>query len=229
MSINDADRETHTSLQLLLPWYVNGSLGAGEHERVAEHLARCPECAAELANQRAVAECIRASTVDSMAGQLAYSRLQSRLRSGRPGTEAARGLRAVGRLAPWFATAAALATVAVLMADRGIPHEPGFSVVPPANYRTLADPASVTRPNTLRVVFAKDTQRQRIEAIAASVGAHIMDGPSQHGVFTLGLPDSGSEPGPLAHALDALRANDAVVFVEPATRLDNPVAGSARR
>ena len=36
----------------LLPWYVNGSLDAAEHEAVESHLASCEECRAELEDTR---------------------------------------------------------------------------------------------------------------------------------------------------------------------------------
>jgi hypothetical protein len=34
----------HAELTLLLPWYVNGTLGAADRDRVLEHLSSCAEC-----------------------------------------------------------------------------------------------------------------------------------------------------------------------------------------
>ncbi|MDX1405022.1 MAG: zf-HC2 domain-containing protein [Woeseiaceae bacterium] len=39
----------HEEIDLLLPWYVNGTLQADERERVAAHLESCRECRASVA------------------------------------------------------------------------------------------------------------------------------------------------------------------------------------
>ena len=36
--------DDHQEAQLLLPWYVNGTLPLPEHEAVAAHLLRCAAC-----------------------------------------------------------------------------------------------------------------------------------------------------------------------------------------
>ena len=38
----------HAELTMLLPWYVNGTLGAADRERVLEHLSSCADCRAEV-------------------------------------------------------------------------------------------------------------------------------------------------------------------------------------
>ncbi len=39
---------THAELTMLLPWYVNGTLGAADRERVLEHLSSCADCREEV-------------------------------------------------------------------------------------------------------------------------------------------------------------------------------------
>ena len=39
---------THAELTMLLPWYVNGTLGAADRERVLEHLSTCADCSEEV-------------------------------------------------------------------------------------------------------------------------------------------------------------------------------------
>ena len=39
---------THAELTMLLPWYVNGTLGAADRERVLEHLSACADCREEV-------------------------------------------------------------------------------------------------------------------------------------------------------------------------------------
>ena len=38
----------HDEIDLLLPWYVNHTLDAAEHERVARHMASCDKCQASV-------------------------------------------------------------------------------------------------------------------------------------------------------------------------------------
>ena len=38
----------HAELTMLLPWYVNGTLGAADRERVHEHLSSCADCREEV-------------------------------------------------------------------------------------------------------------------------------------------------------------------------------------
>lgn len=43
--MNDENHsQAHEEIDLLLPWYVNDTLDPTEHERVARHVAGCPEC-----------------------------------------------------------------------------------------------------------------------------------------------------------------------------------------
>ena len=39
---------THAELTMLLPWYVNGTLGAADRDRVLEHLSSCADCREEV-------------------------------------------------------------------------------------------------------------------------------------------------------------------------------------
>ena len=41
---NDASRAIHAEVELLLPWHVNGTLGAADRDRVLDHLEYCADC-----------------------------------------------------------------------------------------------------------------------------------------------------------------------------------------
>ena len=42
--IEETQSKDHEAIELLLPWYVNETLSATEHELVADHVASCAEC-----------------------------------------------------------------------------------------------------------------------------------------------------------------------------------------
>jgi len=52
--------DEHDIVQLLLPWYGNGSLDDAETARVEAHLGRCPRCQADIAWQRKLQACLAA-------------------------------------------------------------------------------------------------------------------------------------------------------------------------
>ena len=41
---NDASRAIHAEVKMLLPWHVNGTLGAADRDRVLDHLESCADC-----------------------------------------------------------------------------------------------------------------------------------------------------------------------------------------
>ena len=51
----------HEELELLLPWYVNGTLEAAERAALDDHLAGCARCRAELAREEGLVAVLRAA------------------------------------------------------------------------------------------------------------------------------------------------------------------------
>ncbi|HEX6122874.1 MAG TPA: zf-HC2 domain-containing protein, partial [Ktedonobacterales bacterium] len=76
-----------------LPWYAAGQLGADERERISEHLRACAACRQELAEWRAIAEGVKASSraaQPTRAFEESWARLAERL-PARPVAERAPG------------------------------------------------------------------------------------------------------------------------------------------
>ncbi|HEX7848650.1 MAG TPA: zf-HC2 domain-containing protein, partial [Sphingomonas sp.] len=71
----------HEQVRQLLPWYINGTLEAGEMATVEAHLADCADCRADLAAERVLARDVAALPVDA---EHAWSMLSERIDAARP-------------------------------------------------------------------------------------------------------------------------------------------------
>ncbi len=107
----------------LLPWYVNGSLGAAEEESVRSHLASCRVCAEELEELAEIAVALEAREETDLASRVAVAaRWDLRAAALRPWSS--RGFRMAG--AALLVTAAILAFYAIRIGSDSAP--PGNAV-----------------------------------------------------------------------------------------------------
>ncbi len=67
----------------------------------------------------------------------------------------------------------------------------------------------------VRVVFRAALSVEGLGAILHQAGAHIIDGPTDANVYTLGFAGAGPAPGVLEQRIAALRASSDVLFAEP--------------
>ena len=217
----------HEELELLLPWYVNGTLEAAERAALDDHLAGCVRCRAELAREEGLAATLRAAEDVAPAPHPAQlARLLGRL-DGEPRAERLPRLAALWAGTPrpvrWAVAAQALLVLALAAvtgwrAGGADPARETAAVqTPAAEFRTLADtapeapaaaPAGAAR---LRVLFAEETSARAVRAILQRVGGRIVDGPSPLGVYTVEVP-AGPAADPLEVVLDHLRAQPEVRF-----------------
>ena len=61
--------DDHLGLDAIVA-YVDGELGLTAFQRVSAHLVRCPQCSSEVAEQEAVARCLRSAELPRMPGSL---------------------------------------------------------------------------------------------------------------------------------------------------------------
>ena len=73
------DAREHREISALLPWYVNGSIGELERQRVDAHLLLCASCRDDLAHDRRVYEAVTAETAVEYMPAASLKRLQARL------------------------------------------------------------------------------------------------------------------------------------------------------
>ena len=192
------DSATHRVVDVLLPWFVNGTLEGEERSLVERHLERCERCRREVEWLRELhAAC---AVVAAPGGSPAVGQLHQRLMEPPTAVQLMAARRQ--RVHPWSGAviAAQLAVILVL----------GALVVGSdesrAPYRTLSAAASSA---SLVVVFDPAATEADFRRSLRAAGARIVDGPTQANAYLLDVPADTRE-----HAMRTLKADRHVVLVE---------------
>jgi anti-sigma factor RsiW len=201
------DDSEHRAVDAVLPWFVNGTLEDALVERVERHLHDCSRCRSEVAFLKEIQETCRLAEL-APDPTPAYHALSRRMARGPKGSLVDLGRAVFGRWrnaprwARWTIAGQAAAVFALLLAIAPRGGGPGEI------YQTLGAPARVGGP-TVAVVFEPGTRESDLRHTIASVGARIVDGPTETHAYVLQVP-AGDE----AQALTRLRAAPDVVLAE---------------
>jgi hypothetical protein len=218
MHQNDGARE-HREISALIPWYVNGSIGELERQRVDAHLLLCAGCRDDLAHDRHVYEGMTAETAVEYMPAASLKRLQARLNAidapadadnvpaEVPATEEPRG----GSM-PWQGLmAASVAVMAValslLATDRWLQFR-AHAAQP--NYYTVTTAAARAPDEVIRAVFAPTITLVELQAMLDEAQLRIISGPTEAGVYSL----AANSRRPVNTSLALLRAHAQVRFAE---------------
>ena len=218
----------HSRAELVIPWLVNGSLPAEAEPVLREHLATCAECRQDYEEQLRVRDAMRAEGPLVFAAESSYQKLLTRMQSPqaeqepRPTAEVA-SFQAMPSVVPplrhtppvvrWLAAAVVLQAFALGL---GAWAWHSSSVAGSARYVTLTSaPTSYDSGPRVRVLFSTDLSVGALQTLLQGAGAHIIDGPADGNVYTLGFASPPGSPTALAQRVAALRANPAVLFAEP--------------
>jgi hypothetical protein len=194
----------------LFPWYLNGTLGGSERQRVDAHVRECSTCRDELAKERRIYEEMAiAPSVEYMPAP-SLKRLQSAIDDR--GEELTPSRAAVRRLPPWRALAAAsmalaAAAVAFLTAHR-------WEQLHGPNYHTVTTSITHPRDEVIRAVFAPTVTLVDLQAILAEAQLRIISGPTEAGVYSLAATSHRAVGASLA----LLRNHPEVRFAESTER-----------
>jgi len=200
------DAAAHKVADVLLPWFVNGTLKGDELAFVQRHLGECPRCQQEVAWLRDLhAACLAGEATPGASA--AFGNLRRQLDAPRQGGASMRAPRGSSggarRWWPW-ATAAQFAVIiglgGLLLAGPEAP----------APYRTLGagnDPPPAI--GSLVVVFDPSTTEGEVQRILRGAGARIVDGPTQANAYVLEVPT-----GQTDRAVQAIKGERAAVLVE---------------
>jgi anti-sigma factor RsiW len=188
----------------LLPWLVNGTLGAPEREAVEEHVRTCIVCRREIKEQQRLYTTARTRLTSDVSAEAGFDRMNREL------DDAARARTMWSKrstaLAPFaVAAAAGVAVLAILL---------WFTPLPGLErnaYSTLATPA---RSNAvlLDVVFAEDTTAAEMQALLDDIGGEIVAGPSDLGRYNVRVVDDGTDGARSSEVLGSLAADPRVRF-----------------
>jgi hypothetical protein len=217
----------HDEIWLLLPWYVNGSLDAAEHERVKTHARVCLLCRREIADQSLLAKRLQHEPRVEISAKPSFDRLMARIQSEQAAPQAPKPMArpaAKPQASPWsdwfnglllgWNTPRFAAVGASLLLLLAAPYLARQQATAPA-FRTVADQGSMDKfgPNDVRVIFAEQLGKADIGQLVTALNGRIIDGPSPAGLYTIHL-DGGADN--VGNALARLRRNALVLFAEPA-------------
>ncbi len=211
----------------LIPWYVNGTLEASEVAKLGAHLDACAPCRRDCQAQVRLFEAMQAESTVVFAADPSFRKLMARIASEEDAGPLAAGgaapmapmpqarprRRIAGGATRWLAAA-------VLLEGLGLGYGAwvwhAHSAGPDSAYVTLTSPAPSYRDNPrIRVVFRSGLSVGGLGTILHETGAHIIDGPTDANVYTLGFAAAEVTPGVVERRVAALRANADVLFAEP--------------
>jgi hypothetical protein len=212
-----SDPRIHQETWALLPWLANGRATDDQRRRAESHLAECADCRAELARDQHLAAAMAQPSTPGPDLSQGLARLMQRLDQAPPARAPRPGLAAAWSRGPSIrlSTAALLGGLQLALFAAGAAWWLR-SAAPTAGsgYQTLTQPAAAASAAPgLRVVFQPARPVGELQALLGQQGLVIVNGPTEAGVFTLGLAEP--QPGRDLDALAAeLRHSPAVVFAE---------------
>jgi len=223
----------HARAELMIPWLVNGSLAADAEPALRQHIATCPLCREDYEEQLRVREAMRAEGPLVFAAESSYQKLLARIRTSAATGDAdedsaecdtegdpqlsrprvAPALRHTPPVVRWLAAAVILQAFAIGL-GAWVWHSRGTATDAPYVTLTSSSPSYRSGPRA-RVVFSADMSLGALQKVLQAAGAHIIDGPADGNVYTLGFAPPPHSPAAIHQRIAALRANPAVLFAEP--------------
>lgn len=217
---------SHANLVLLLPWYVNNTLNASEHQQVEQHLRSCLICRRELIALRKLAVEVKQATDLDVAAEASFAGLQAKLQKKsvmsvntvvafKTQADLSESTENRPRLLSfsakgWAIAASLLLAMTLPLMMQNQQHDSDF-----AGYYTLsAAKPEVTHSNQVRVVFAKHLADKDVEGLLKKIHATKVDGPNSVGAYTLSFT-ADDQQNNLTESVALLRSQEGVILAEP--------------
>lgn len=204
MMVDNGKRDEN--LDLLLPWYVNGTLEAGERQAVEAYLEQSAHARDEVELLRQLRQQVKEQEFENSPGELGLQRLKREIKQNAE-QQKGKADKMTGKVltvASFWRPLAVAACLAV-MVQAGIMVGMNSGLIPTGgDVKTAGKPPAV-----MQVTFAPNATENDIREVLQAAGASIADGPTALGIYNLRLVDPNATS--VEEALSALRANDAVV------------------
>jgi hypothetical protein len=216
-----APDDPHQQTRSLLAWYINGTLDLHEEAALETHLAQCPACRADLADERAMMAALPAPApvLDAEAG---WAAMRRRMEAGPAVSEPeARDEAPASNVVPlsprpfWrrpvpmgWALGAQAAGLALAV---GVGMWAGGAGNParPTMYHALSSPTPASGANML-VMFRPDLPESDLRGILLARHAQITAGPNLGGAYSLRVA-----PRAVQSTLSLLRGDPRITLAEP--------------
>ena len=194
-------------LDLLLPWYVNGTLSAEERTAVEAYLEDNSEAREEVALLTALRRQVKEQPQENSPGELGLQRLKREINRSEEQEKPQAGGGKVVSIANWWRPLAVAACLAVVIQAGVLVNLTGG----PGGEVDTAGGEPLLGPAVLEVTFAPSATEQEIRAVLQAAGVSIADGPSAIGVYDLRLLGPAEGDSAIEEALTKLRARGDVV------------------
>jgi anti-sigma factor RsiW len=223
--------DPHQYAKGLIPWYVNGTLDGAEAAKLGAHLDGCAPCRRDYEAQLRLFEAMQPEATLVFAAEPSFRKLMARIGTGEDAGELASARsapaapvpatstavrtpgRTPNRVARWLAAAVVLEGLGLGYGGWAM-HTYTLSTAPA--YVTLTAPEPSYRDSArVRIVFRSTLSVHDLGTILQKAGAHIIDGPTDSNVYTLGFAGRGVTAAAADRRLAGLRANTDVLFAEP--------------
>jgi hypothetical protein len=229
--------DPHTQAALDLPWLVNGTLSGDAAAQLRAHLSGCETCRGDYEAQLRLYGAMRAEDSLAFAAEPSFQKLMARI----DGLEAAAGttdfnltlnapamalrteVRAAehrrparlirpSKLTYWLAAAVVIEAVGLALGPRLL-RSPAPIGAPYTTLSTGSQPYGVRE--RVRVVFKPGVPLAELGELLRAIDAHIVDGPTDANVYTLGFAQAPLARARLEARIARLRASPEVIFAEP--------------
>lgn len=177
----------------LLPWYVNGSLGAEDRAFVDAYLAQHPESRSELEWYRSLQQRVQENT-PAVPATIGLARAMRLIQGDRP-TFAERIGAFFGNLG--MRPSYAMAALAIVMVQGGVIMNLLGEAREDADQIRALNAVRVQEGPMLKISFAPDAKEADIRMLVVQVQGELAGGPGQLGDYYLRVP-AGSEAAALA-------------------------------
>lgn len=199
-------KQEHEEIDLLLPWYVNATLGPAEHDRVAGHVASCSECRQSVSELRALQVSVARDKATPIVPRPRVNDLLDAIEK-RSGLHQLDRRQALGLAVAALVTLTLVATVFISNLDR-------IAGTPVIFEPATSEPVANNMDYVLRIQFGADTNETERERVLQDIGARDISGGSVEGSYRVVVQLSAASLEELDRYTDNLEAMPAITSVE---------------